>query len=238
MKKIALSILVVVFALSMFTGAAMAAPQAPHGPGWMREYVLRALAQRLNMTVDELRNRLTSGETLYRVLVAEGIKPADIPSLMQEARKEAIQAALADGVITQAQADWMLANLSQRQLGFGMDKRGLADGLLRDYMIAALAKELNLSPAEVQARFATGETMVQIALAQGVATADLPNLMVRVRKAAIQAALEDGVITQAQADWMLNRLEQRGMGRFFDRPDRWPGRGAQGEGCPHGWPRP
>lgn len=238
MKKIVLSVLLVVLAVSLFAGAAAAAPQTPHGAGWMRDYVLRALAQRLNLTVDELNSRLASGETLYQILLAEGVKAADIPSLMQEVRKEAIQAALADGVITQAQADWMLANLNQRGFGFGMGKRSMGDGLLRNYMIAALAKELNLSPEEVQARLAAGETLVQIALAKGVPAAELPNLMVRVRKAAIQAALQDGVITQAQADRMLNRLEQRGKGRFFDRPDRWPGRGAHGEGCPRGWRQP
>ena len=36
---------------------------------------------------------------------------------------------------------------------------------------------------------------------------------------AVNAALEDGAITQAQADWMLNRLENSaGRGVWFDQP--------------------
>ncbi|MCS7010894.1 MAG: YckD family protein [Anaerolineales bacterium] len=207
MKKLLLAGLLVLLAAGVFVGIVAASPSAHHGIGWLHDYLIEALAKELNIPVDELNSRLSAGETLYQILVDEGVKVADIPALMLRVRKAAINAAFEDGILTQAQADWMLANLETR--GSGWMGKHWQDHFLRDYLVAALAKELNLTESEVKARLAVGETPAQIALANGVKTADLPTVMLNVRKAAIQAALEDGVITQAQADRMLSRLEQK-----------------------------
>lgn len=76
-------------------------------------------------------------------------------------------------------------------------------GLLHDYMEKALAEKLGVPLATIEAQFDAGKTLYQIALDNGIAQADLPALMLEVRTTAIKAALSDGVITQAQADRML-----------------------------------
>jgi DNA-binding phage protein len=84
-------------------------------------------------------------------------------------------------------------------------------GTLHDYMEQALADKLNLSLATVESEFDAGKTMAQIALDHGVTQANLYTFMLEVRTQALQAAVADGVITQAQADWMGQR-GGRGMG--------------------------
>jgi hypothetical protein len=84
------------------------------------------------------------------------------------------------------------------------------DGILHDYMIAAYAAEFNIPVADLEARLDSGETMAQIALSEGLTLEQFRTLMVEVRTQAIEQALNDGVLTQAQADWM----SQRGAGQM------------------------
>lgn len=76
-------------------------------------------------------------------------------------------------------------------------------GPLHDFMKRALASKLNLTEAQVEQELASGKTMAQIALDHGIAPADLPTFLKDVHQLALSEAVKAGVITQAQADWML-----------------------------------
>jgi hypothetical protein len=96
------------------------------------------------------------------------------------------------------------------QSGLGGANTNAGEGILHDYMIAAYANELNISVADLEARLDSGETMAQIALSEGLTIEQFRTLMVKARAQAIDQALNDGVLTQAQADWM----NQRGAGQM------------------------
>ena len=85
-------------------------------------------------------------------------------------------------------------------------------GLLHEYMEKALAEKLGLPLATIEAQFDAGKTLYQIALDNGITQADLPAFMLEVRTQAINGALSDGVITQTQANRML-QFGGRGMGQ-------------------------
>jgi hypothetical protein len=85
--------------------------------------------------------------------------------------------------------------------GFGQEA-----GVMHNYMIAAFATAVGLTVDDVNSRLTNGETMAQIALAQGKTEADLPALWTQVRQDALNKAVADGVITQAQADLMLQHM--------------------------------
>lgn len=96
---------------------------------------------------------------------------------------------------------WMGGRGSQRgMMGAGPSSSGT--GILHDYLIAAYAEELNIPIADLEARLANGETMAQIALSTGLTLDEFRTLMVEVRTSAIDQALADGLLTQAQADWL------------------------------------
>jgi hypothetical protein len=88
--------------------------------------------------------------------------------------------------------------------GYNFDQ---GKGLLHDYVISAFAKAIGLTIDQVSTRLANGETLRDIAIAQGTAVADLPALANQVRKDALNQAVADGVLTQTQADNMLQRME-------------------------------
>lgn len=85
-------------------------------------------------------------------------------------------------------------------------------GVLHTYMTAEWAKALNLSVDEINARLASGQTMYQIALDAGVKAEEFYSLMTTVRVNAVAAAVKDGVLTQAQADWMNQMHSRMGYG--------------------------
>ncbi len=78
-------------------------------------------------------------------------------------------------------------------------------GSLHEYMEKALAEKLNLALATVESEFDAGKSLYQIATDHGITQANLPAFMVEVRTQALEAAVSDGVITQTQADWMVQR---------------------------------
>jgi hypothetical protein len=82
-------------------------------------------------------------------------------------------------------------------------------GWIHEYVERALAAQLGLSEQQVEDQLASGQTMVQIALDYGIKQEDLANFMNEVHKEAFTSAVKDGVTTQAQADWMLQRMQNR-----------------------------
>ncbi len=96
----------------------------------------------------------------------------------------------------------------------------------------AAADALGMTPVELFTELHSGKTLAEIADEQGVELETVQEAMraarVEAMRAAIQQAVEEGTMSQEQADWMLESLENgytfgwRGLGRG------WRG------GCP-GW---
>ena len=130
--------------------------------------------------------------------------------------------------------------------GFGMGGRGARggmmgqaavsgdqDGPLHDGMIAVYSQKLGISVDDLNARLTKGETMAQIAYSKGLTATQFSTLMTDARTQAIDQAVKDGTLTQAQADWM----KQRGAGMTQapgTRSGMMGGRGMGGRGTGQG----
>lgn len=89
-------------------------------------------------------------------------------------------------------------------------------GWMHDYVERALAAKLGLTEQQIEDQFAAGKTMYQIALDNGIKQEDLATFMNEVHKEAFANAVKDGVITQEQADFMLQRMQNMmGNGAAF-----------------------
>ncbi|MGB9586454.1 MAG: hypothetical protein ACPL3P_00595 [Anaerolineales bacterium] len=162
---------------------------------------------------------------------ALGISTSELETAQQKAKEAALAQAVEKGLITQAQADQLKNN------GFAFPFGGRWAEWLNQNGIdfnALLADALGISTDELQ--FARQKAMnieIDQAVANGRLTQEQADLM-KARQAlannsdfisamktafqnAVQAAVKGGVITQAQADALLNNLNQngwRGMGGF------------------------
>jgi hypothetical protein len=128
---------------------------------------------------------------------------------LQAAREEANQAALAqaveEGLITQEQADALVA------------RRELQAYLNRD---ALLAEALGMTVDELQAAYDAGKTMTDLMAERDLDAATVRTRIEAAREAALAQAVEDGVITQEQADKIGSRPSlglPRPFGRFGGR---------------------
>ena len=92
--------------------------------------------------------------------------------------------------------------------------RGTGIGPMHTYMVEAYAETLGLSVEDVQAEFEAGKTMWQIAADQGLSDEEVQNVMVAARATALSAMVADGVLTQEQADFMLERMNTMMAGDF------------------------
>lgn len=75
------------------------------------------VAEALGMTTEELETALAGGQSLSDLMTAQGIDADTLQTNVQAAYEAAVARAVADGVITQAQADAVLA---QDTNGFGL----------------------------------------------------------------------------------------------------------------------
>jgi hypothetical protein len=129
--------------------------------------------------------------------------------------------ALAITGVVHAQSNTPTYSTTQTDYGFGGHggmmggRTGIdQDGLLHDAMIAAFAEKLGISVEDLNARLASGETMYSIAKAEGLTDEEFATLMVDTRNQAIDQAVTNGTLTQAQADWMKTRSNMMGSGSF------------------------
>lgn len=117
--------------------------------------------------------------------------------------------------------------------GGGMLRGALGEGWMHDEMIAAFSAELGISATDLEARVEAGETMWDIAAAEGMTVADFSAIHQEVREKALDKAVSEGKLTEEQAEQMKTRTGRGGMG--FMRGDctgngPMGGRGWRGQG--------
>lgn len=125
MKKTMFAVLIAMIALGVVTGVA-SAQTTQQGTGILHDYMVQALAEKLGIPLATVEAQIDGGNTIYQIALDNGIAEADLPAFLLEVRTAAINAALADGVITQDLADRML-----QSRGFGM---GMGSGMRRGGM--------------------------------------------------------------------------------------------------------
>ncbi len=96
------------------------------GAGTLHEYMEKAMADAVGLSVEDFEARHDAGETFYDIAISKGFAAEEIPALMQSARDAALDAAAADGVISQEQATWM------KSRGFGHGGMGYGSGTYQE----------------------------------------------------------------------------------------------------------
>jgi hypothetical protein len=117
-----------------------------------------------------------------------------------------------------------------QQLPWGMGFGCMGGGSWTNF--DAMAKALNLTPTQLFEKLHEGKTLADIATAQGVDLAKVQEAAnaerVQAMKDGIAQAVKDGKITQAQADWLLQGLDQGYMGKGRGFGFGFGGRGGRG----------
>lgn len=170
---------------------------------------------------------------------ALGISVEEYDAAVDTARDQVLDEAVAEGVLTQEQAD---AIQERQELGFGRGMMGRRGGFGRGLMgsamfsgtenslIAMAAEQLDMTVDELVAALQDGETTIaDLAAAQGVDPQAIVDAYIAGRQEFLAEAVADGRITQEQADLMLEHMEEMALARVNGTfPSGAPG------GCPGG----
>ena len=155
-----------------------------------------------------------------------GVEPSALSDALKQAYENRIDAAVAAGRITKAQGDALKEQIESEDyplLGPGFGHHGGPGGHGFPHLDAAAAY-LGLTATELQTQLQSGKTLAEVATGEGKTVDGLVTALVADEKKELDAAVEAGRLTQAQADELLAVAKQR----FTDivsgtMPERGPG---------------
>lgn len=184
---------------------------------------LSTIATALNMTEAELRTELQAGKSVADVASAKGVALDTVVNAVADAYKQTLDQAVADGRITQAQADTLLANLratlpGHLQVrpvtglggsGFGKGGRGKGGfGVKGVAPLSVIAPVLNMTEAELRTELQAGKSIADVAGEKGVSLDAVSDAIVKHYTDQLTQAVTNGRLTQAQADALIATLRE------------------------------
>ncbi len=222
--------------------------------------LVSAAAEATGLSQEEVVSALREGQTFAQIAEGEGVDPQRIVEIALAQHETWLEAAVEAGRLTGEQVEERLADIEAHisdrldethepglfgagRLGTGFLGR-FGNGAWTTAFDAA-ADALGLDPTELFTRLHDGEGMAEIAEEQGVELDVIQDAVqdarVEARKQAIEEAVEAGRLTEEEAEWMLEGLEEgyvpggRGLtsGRNCGPGGGMPGRGGRGRGM--GW---
>jgi hypothetical protein len=104
--------------------------------------------------------------------------------------------------------------------------------------LAAAAEYLGVSEAELRRRLALGESLADVAEAEGKSVDGLKEALVADAEERLDEAVDDGMLTEEQAKTMLDRLRSRVDALVEGELPRWRGHRGGPPGFPGAFPDP
>ena len=192
----------------------------PGGPGFAGKRFLgeelATAAKYLGLEESDLRAKLENGQSLAAIAKAQRKDLAGLEQAILDTAKADLDKAVAAGKLTQSQADDILANLKSH-----IDN--VANGTLRfrgpggprlagphfgvGKQLAAAATYLGLSESDLRTKLKAGDSLADVAKAQGKDVSGLQDAIVAAQKAALDKAVAAKKLTQSEADDILSGLK-------------------------------
>ncbi len=171
------------------------------------------------------------GTFLGRVADKLGISEEEFEVAIDEARTELIDEALAEGRLTEEQAE------RARESDFPFRARFRGAGEHKGYVKEAAAQVLGMSQEELKDELKDGNSLAEIVEGQGITVDDFKVELLNQLQALLDSDVADGTLTQEQADRIFGCAEEKidsilsGEGRPHHRPG---GFGGLGQSMPEG----
>lgn len=189
-------------------------------------------AEALGITTDELREARGAGQSLADVAVAQGVSvDAVIQAITAEVQTH-IAERVAEGELTQDEADERLAGLDERIIervneapveGGRRGRSGLRNG-------QAIAEALGVTTDELDEAREAGQSLADVAVAHGVSIDSVVDAIVEGIEDHLAGEVAEGELTQEQADERLAEAAERATEKANAVPGEDGPQGARGAG--------
>ncbi len=158
-----------------------------------------------------------------RVASHLGVTEQQLVDAFKAARLDMLDEALAEGKITQEQADKIRQRIEDSQgLGFGL--KGWRMRALGG-IVSSVAETLGMTPREIVQELKDGRSLAEIGEAKGVSADTLKSTILTAAQDKLDQAVADGKLTQERADKITARLTDN-----IDKILNW--KRGSGEGLP------
>jgi hypothetical protein len=174
-----------------------------------------AVTNYLGLSARQLRTDLADGETLAQITTAQGKSVSGLEQTIESAVKARLDQALASGRMTSRQEQSILSRLAariDRAVSVPHPAALLRRRLLPRVVLSASAAYLGLTKQQLRARLHAGQTLAQVATAQGKTTTGLEQAIETGAKTRLDQAVASGRLTAGREQRILTRL-----GRQLDR---------------------
>jgi hypothetical protein len=137
-----------------------------------------------------------------------GVDPAKLSAALQQALDNRIDEAVRAGRLTEKQAEAMKARIEAGQFPLlGLGHRGFGHRGFRD--LDAAAAFLGVGEVALRERLREGETLAEVAKAEGKSVDELVTAIVAATTKRLDAAVAAGRVTKSQRDLIVASLKQR-----------------------------
>jgi lipoate-protein ligase A len=187
------------------------------GPVFLMSF--EAAAKYLDLTRAQLRERLEEGQSLADVARAEDKSVAGLKRALLDDAEAQLDEAVQEGELTRGQANEKLESVREKVddfverdfEAFGPPVLGLhhhgGPALVVNFEVAA--DYLGLTDAELRERLEEGQSLAEIARAEDKSVDGLERALLRDAEQRLNDAVEDGELTRARANEMLERLRDK-----------------------------
>ena len=141
------------------------------------------------------------GTFLGRVAEKLGISEEEFEAAVDEARTELIDEAVAEGRLTEVQAE----RLQERGFPFARGRMGHGRGQVKD----AAAEVLGMTQADLTEQLQDGNSLAEVAEAQGMSVEEFKAALLDQLQAQLGELVAEGEFTEEQADSIFGRIEER-----------------------------
>ena len=194
---------------SVFAQGPDNAPRGGQGTRLPKE-LLDAVVEATGLSAEDVLAHLREGQTLAEVCTANGVDPQTVIDTVKAAKTAEIQQALADGTITQQQADRRIGLLDEvldRAMNAQLPDRPAAQHPLAARAVRELAgimgEKTGLTPREILDEMRDGKTLADIATEHGQDPDAIAAEALTRTTDTLRAAVQEGKITQEQMDTLV-----------------------------------
>jgi len=199
-------------------GASSAFAHSPFGGGKGRAAVVETAGEELGLSRADLVEELRAGNSIAQVAENQGVDVNDIVSAILGKVSYGFDRAVEKGRMTREQADSRLGNIGERVTTAmervpdfdGKRAQGKGRGNMGNHgLLVIAAGELGMTPGELLAELRDGRTIAEVAEAQNVNVDDIVDAMVEKAQERTDRAIENGRLSQDEADERLAMFEEK-----------------------------
>lgn len=209
MKRMVMALLIAVLGIGLFATSANAAGPGDNGrPGklqrWTRERIV-AISDVLNMTPREIAEELKAGSTIADLATEQGVAITDVENAIAQPRRDRLAEEVADGTLTQEQADYLNTQADERLDIFLNNpiRRAVRERLLGDFATA-----VGLSEDDVATQVQAGTSLNEIITTSGNTVDAVVDKMVALRDDQLTGRVNLDLLTNTQKNRLLRAYER------------------------------